>query len=81
MMTGDETKGHSDSAYGMSKEKNVFYAAHGMKTEFHEKGTRGHPLTLEQTFWNRVKSSIRANVEHPFTTIKHRFGYRHVRYR
>jgi transposase, IS5 family len=81
LMTGDETKGYSDSAYGMSKNKNDFYEAHGMKTEFHEKGTRNHPLTLEQTFWNRIKSSVRANVEHPFSTIKHRFQYRTVRYR
>ncbi len=81
LMSGDETCGYGDSAYGMSKEKNKFYQATGMETEFHEKGVRGRPLTPLQKETNRIKSAIRARVEHPFAWIKTRYMYTKVRYR
>lgn len=81
LMTGDETCAYGDSAYGMSKKKNQFYEAHGVKTEFHEKGVRNNPLTPLQKESNRIKSTIRARVEHPFAWIKTRYMYTKVRYR
>ena len=81
LMLGEETHAYGDSAYGMSKERNDFLEVHGIEVDTHEKGTRGHPLTPFQKQCNRAKSAIRARVEHPFATIKHRFKYRTVRYR
>jgi IS5 family transposase len=81
LMNGDETCGYGDSAYGMSKNKNQYYEEHGMKTEFHEKGVRGKPLSSLQKEMNRIKSTIRARVEHPFAWIKGRYMYTKARYR
>ena len=81
LMNGDETCGYGDSAYGMSKEKNLFYEELGMQVEFHEKGVRGAPLTPYQKEQNRIKSTIRAKVEHPFAWIKGRYMYTKTKYR
>ncbi len=81
LLTGDETLGFGDSAYGMSKKNNNIYEECGMKTCFHEKGKRNAPLTFAQKEINRMKSSFRARVEHPFSTLKIRFGYAKTRYR
>ena len=81
LMTGDETCGYGDSAYGMSNKANEIYELCGMKTEFHEKGVRNAPLTSFQKETNRIKSTIRAKVEHPFAWIKTRYMHKKVRYR
>jgi len=81
LMMWEETIAYGDSAYGMSKDKNATLEEYWVKTDFHEKGTKWNPLTPFQRQCNRAKSSIRARVEHPFSTIKHRFKYRNVRYR
>lgn len=81
LMTGEETCGYGDSAYGMSEKNNQAYRDCGMKTEFHEKGKRNAPLTPLQKENNRIKSAIRAKGEHPFAWIKNRYAYTRVRYR
>lgn len=81
LMTGDETLAFGDSAYGMSQNYNDIYEECGMKTCFHEKGYRNHPLTFLQKEMNRMKSAFRARVEHPFSGIKNRLNYRKTRYR
>lgn len=81
LMTGDETRGWGDSAYGMSEKNNQAYRDCGMRTEFHEKGKRNAPLTPLQKENNRIKSAIRAKVEHPFAWIKNRYMHTKVKYR
>lgn len=81
LLTGEETLAFGDSAYGMSKKNNEAYEDCGMKTVFHEKGKRNAPLTFAQKELNRMKSSFRARVEHPFATLKCRFKYAKTRYR
>ncbi len=81
LLTGDETCGYGDSAYGMSQKNNEAYREYGMETEFHEKGKRNAPLTPLQKKNNRTKSYIRARVEHPFAWIKNWYSYTKVRCR
>lgn len=81
LMTGDEQwKAYWDSAYG-SKAKNQFLENNGISPLFHEKWVRGTPLTPYQKQHNRIKSSVRARVEHPFATLKTRYGNYRVKYR
>jgi len=81
LMNGEETCGYGDSAYGMSEKNNQAYQDCGMETQFHEKGVRGSPLTPLQKENNRIKSTVRAKVEHPFAWIKNRYMYTKVKYR
>ncbi len=41
----------------------------------------GGTLTVEQKAFNRMLSSVRAIVEHPFRVVKRQFGFVKVRYR
>lgn len=81
LMLWEETCLYWDSAYGMSRNKNEWYNELWIETELHEKWKRWNPLTSLQREQNRIKSSIRANVEHPFATLKTRYGNYRVRYR
>lgn len=81
LMLGEESVLYGDSAYGMSQNKNEWYNELGIQTELHEKGKRNAPLTPFQKEQNRIKSSVRAKVEHPFATLKTRYGNYRVRYR
>lgn len=56
---------YADSAY-RSKEHEEKLAADNMPSQVCEKGLRGHPLTEAQKESNRVKSKVRARVEHVF---------------
>ena len=53
----------------------------------HSHETRGAPSVgdseedIETKVAERLKSKIRAHVEHPFRMIKQQFGYRKVRYK
>ena len=80
LMTGDETELYGDSAYKSKKKENLYQAC-GLKTDFNERGARNHPLTFFQKKQNRIRSFVRARVEHPFAWIKTRYGYEKVRYR
>lgn len=69
-----------DSAY-ISRERNDFLEVVGITPQFNEKGVRNNPLSPYQKEQNRIKSWVRAKVEHPFATIKTRYGNYRVRYR
>ncbi|BBJ24231.1 hypothetical protein W01_21580 [Candidatus Nitrotoga sp. AM1P] len=56
---------YADSAY-RSRGHEEKLAADNMPSQICEKGTRGHPLTDAQKETNRVKSKVRARVEHVF---------------
>lgn len=81
LMTGDETELYGDSAYGLSPKWNEAYEDCGVKACFHEKGVRGRPLTPYQKECNRIKSTVRAKVEHPFAWIKGRYMHSRTSYR
>jgi IS5 family transposase len=63
----DETDAslHADSAY-RSQEIEDFLQEKNCESFIHEKGYRNHPLTDEQKESNKIKSKIRARVEHVF---------------
>ena len=46
-----------------------------------EKATSNHPLSDQQRSRNRIKSQVRAKVEHCILIIKRIFGFNKVRYR
>lgn len=56
---------YADSAY-RSKEQEAQLAEQHIPSQVCEKGSRGHPLTDEQKESNRIKSTVRARVEHVF---------------
>jgi len=56
---------YADSAY-RSKDQEESLSDNGFESQIHEKGARNHPLTDEQKASNRIKSKIRARVEHVF---------------
>lgn len=62
---GNKRAVYADSAY-RSQEHEEKLAADNMPSQICEKGTRGHPLTDAQKETNRVKSTVRARVEHVF---------------
>lgn len=69
---------YGDSAYiGKSNEELV--EAYGLKHEFCERGTRGHPLSESQKIANRIKSATRCRVEHVFAFIEMSMGGSFVR--
>lgn len=69
-----------DSAY-LSKDRNEFLEANGIKWEFNEKWVRWKLLTDFQKEQNKIKSITRAKVEHPFATLKTRYWNYKVKYR
>lgn len=81
LMTGEETNLYGDSAYGMSEAKKQAYRDSGLETHFNERPVRNKPLMHLQKEENRIKSVIRAKVEHPFAWIKYRYMKTRVRYR
>ena len=64
-MDGNKRAVYADSAY-RSKEHEATLAAANMPSQICEKGSRGHPLTDAQRTSNRIKSTVRARVEHIF---------------
>lgn len=62
---GNKRAVYADSAY-RSNEHEATLAAANMPSQICEKGVRGHPLTDGQKESNRIKSTVRARVEHIF---------------
>lgn len=81
LMTGEETELYGDCAYGLSKKKNQLLRDMGLCVQFNERAVRNKPLTYLQKQQNRIKSCIRAKVEHPFAWIKTRYMKTRVRFR
>jgi IS5 family transposase len=63
----------ADSAY-RSEERVANREVLGKVPHFQEKGTRGHPLTVEQKQANRERSKVRSRVEHVFGAKVQRAG-------
>ena len=62
---GEKRSVYADSAY-RSQAHEEKLAEENIESQICEKGTRGHPLTEEQKQSNRIKSKVRARVEHVF---------------
>lgn len=80
MTWNEEWEAYWDSAY-WSKDRNSFLKSNWIEPQFNEKWYRNNPLTPYQKEQNRIKSTIRARVEHPFATIKAKYWNYKVRYR
>jgi IS5 family transposase len=65
MEDGEKRPVYADSAY-RSEAQEARLAEQGLRSEIHEKGVRNRPLTDGQKESNRVKSTVRARVEHVF---------------
>lgn len=77
VLTGAEKELWADSAF-VHQVKDL--EAKGITTHINEKAYRNRPLTDEQKEHNRLKSRVRARVEHPYADIKCKQGFRGVRY-
>lgn len=62
---GNKRKVYADSAYRSEAQEQRLTEAE-IKSQICEKGTRGTPLSEEQKQTNRIKSKVRARVEHVF---------------
>ena len=80
LLHGGETRVWGDSAYAGQKAA-IREAAPRAKDFTQRKGARNRKLTDAERSANRVKSSVRAKVEHQFGIIKRQFGFAKVRYR
>ena len=65
---------YADSAY-RSAQREADLEAAGIESQICEKGTKGSPLTEEQKRRNRIKSKVRARVEHVFGSQAHMGGH------
>ena len=68
----------ADSAY-RSEENDLMLEAGGYRNQVHVKGQRNNPLTKRQKGANRLKSKIRARVEHVFGAMENEQGGLFVR--
>ena len=71
---GNQRAVYADSAY-RSKAHEALLAAANMPSHICEKGVRGSPLTDDQKEANRIKSTVRARVEHVFGAQAQMGGY------
>lgn len=80
LLHGKETRVWGDSAYTGQDDTIREHAPHA-KDLTHQKGNRQRPLSAEEKARNKIKSKVRARVEHPFLILKRVFGFAKVRYR
>lgn len=80
LLHGNERRVYGDSAYTGQK-KTLRAIAPKARDFTNEKGRANHPLTQAQRAKNRLKSRVRAKVEHAFGVIKRVFGFTKVCYR
>jgi transposase, IS5 family len=80
LLHGDETRVWGDSAY--AGQRSAMKAVAPNARDFtQKKGARYRALTEDERASNRIKSRVRAKVEHVFGVIKRVFGYTRTRYR
>jgi len=71
---------YADSAYaGEELHKNIREKNPNVQLHINEKGYRNHPLTDEQKLANKIKSKVRARVEHVFGHMTNSMGGMYVR--
>lgn len=58
----------ADSGYAGARYEDLLEMA-GFESRIHEKGSRSHPLSKEAKDRNKVRSAVRARVEHVFGAI------------
>ena len=80
VLHGEERALYGDKAYA-NKGKSEQFEFGGIAWHIDRKGTAGHPLTPMDQDWNREQHRTRAKGEHAFLVVKHRRGYRKVRYK
>lgn len=80
LLHGQENRVYGDSAYTGQKEV-LRHSAPTARDFTQRRSHRSRPLTEQQRASNRIKSKIRAKVEHTIGVIKCRFGFTKVRYR
>ncbi len=80
LLHGEERRVYGDRAY-VGKEEVIRQKAPEAKSFIERRAVRNRPLSEEEKRKNRRKSAIRCRVEHIFGLIKHRFGWRKVRFR
>ena len=80
LLHGEERALYGDKAYA-NKGKSEQFEFGGIAWHIDRKGTAGHPLTPMDQDWNREQHRTRAKGEHAFLVVKHRWGYRKVRYK
>ena len=80
LLHGGEKSVFGDKAYNKqadkkaAREKGIFYG-------ITDKGYSNHKLSNKQKARNKKTSSVRSKVEHPFHTLKCKWGHRKTRYR
>ena len=77
---GDEQVLYGDKA-DADAQRQQEAEAQGIEWRVHRKATRHRKRTCADRSFNRKSNCVRARVEHIFGIIKHRWGYRKVRYR
>jgi IS5 family transposase len=75
-----DSQGLPDRAYAGQRPA-IAAAAPQARDLTHRKGYRHRPLSERDAARNRLKSQVRAKVEHPIGVIKRIFGFTKVRYR
>jgi IS5 family transposase len=80
LLHGAEARVYGDSAYTGQKARMRAKAPRARDFTNH-KGRPRRPLSTAQRATNRLKSQVRAKVEHAFLVIKRIFGFAKVRYR
>jgi len=80
LLHGQETRVWGDAAYSGQRDV-IRHHAPRAKSFIQTKAHRHQPLSEAERACNRIKSKVRAKVEHVFLVIKRIFGWSKVRYR
>lgn len=80
LLHGEEKSIFGDKAYGRQENKRTARKA-GIFYGITDKATRSKKLSNKQRARNKKTSSVRSMVEHPFHTLKCKWGHRKTRYR
>lgn len=80
LLHGKEKSTFGDKAYGREEDKRAARKA-GIFYGITDKAKRNRKLSKKQRTRNKKTSSVRAMVEHPFHTLKCKWGHRKTRYR
>lgn len=80
LLQGEEKSIFGDKAYGRQADKRAARKA-GVFYGITDRGNRNHRLSNTQKARNKKTSSVRSKVEHPFHTLKCKWGHKKTRYR
>lgn len=80
LLQGEEKSIFGDKAYGRQADKRAARKA-GVFYGITDRANRNHKLSSTQKARNKKTSSVRSKVEHPFHTLKCKWGHKKTRYR